>query len=143
MRYHHVVSALVRSTANRAASFIVNPPNQGKYRDLKAFLLKTFELSQSERAKRLLTIRGLGDSIPSEHMEMRLNLLGTEEPNFLFMKLFLQHMPPQVRTALAGKRITDPRTLAEEVDRYFLDAQSFVPEVLAQTSSVNHRTMTG
>ena len=116
-RYYHVVSVLGRSTATRAASFIANPPNQGKYRDLKAFLLKTFELSQSERAQRLLAIQGLGDSKPSEHMEMMLNLLGTEEPNFLFMELFLQHMPPQVRTALAGARITEPGALAEEADR--------------------------
>ena len=46
-----------------------------------------------------MAIRGLGDSKPSEHMEMMRNLLGAEEPNFLFMELFLQHMPPQVRTA--------------------------------------------
>ena len=92
-RYYHVVSALGRSTATRAANFIANPPDHGKYRDLKAFLLKTFGLSQSERAQRLLAIRGLGDSKPSEHMEMMLNLLGAEGPNFLFMELFLQHMP--------------------------------------------------
>ena len=42
-RYYQVVSALGRSTATRAASFIANPPSQGKSRDLKAFLLKTFE----------------------------------------------------------------------------------------------------
>ena len=116
-RYYHVVSVLGRSTATQAASFIANPPNQGKYRDLKAFLLKTFELSHSERAHRLLAIRGLGDSKPSEHMEMMLNLLGTEEPNCLFIALFLQHMPPQVRMA----------------------PLSFVPEVLAPTRT---RTMT-
>ena len=132
---YHVVSALGRSTATRAANFLANPPDHGKYRDLKAFLLKTFGLSQSERAQRLLAIRGLGDRKPSEHMEMMLNLLGAEEPNFLLMELFLQHMPPQVRTALAGTRITEPRALAEEADRFFLAAQSFAPVVLAPTRS--------
>ena len=88
-RCYHVVSALGRSTATRAA----NPPDHGKYRDLKAFLLKTFGLSQSERAQRLLAIQGLGDSKPSEHMEMMLNLLGAEEPNFLFT------VPPTHATA--------------------------------------------
>ena len=64
-----------------------------------------------------------------------LNLLGAQLPNFLFMELFLQHRPLQVRTALAGTRITEPRTLAEETDRFFLAAQSFAPEVLAPTRS--------
>ena len=79
----------------------------------------------------MLAIQGLGNSKPSEHMEMMLNLLGTEEPNFLFMEVFLQHMLPQVRTALAGARITEPCTLAEEADQFFLATQTFVPEVLA------------
>ena len=65
---------------------------------------------------------------------MMLNLLGAEEPNFLFMELFLQHMPPQVRTALAGTR-TERSALAEEANRFFLVAQSFAPEVLAPTRS--------
>jgi hypothetical protein len=132
-RYYHVGSALGRSTATRATSFIANPQSQGKYRDLKAFLSKTFELSLSL----LRAIRGLGDSLPSEHIEMMLNLLGTEEPNVPIMELFLQHMPPQVQTALAGTRITEPHALAEEADRFFLATQSFVPEVLAPTSSAN------
>ena len=62
-------------------------------------------------------------------MEMMLNLLGAEEPNFLFMELFLQHMPPQVRTALAGTRITEPRALADEADRFFLAAQEFCTRI--------------
>ena len=53
-------------------------------------------------------------------MEMMLNLLGAEEPGFLFTELFLQHVPPQVRTALTGARIDDPRVLAKEGDRFFL-----------------------
>ena len=118
------------TTLCRRWGLAVVPSNHGKYRYLKAFLLKTFELSQSQR---LLAIRGLWDSKPSKHMEMMLNLLGTEEPNFLFMELFLQHMPPQVWTALAGVRITDQHALAEEADQLFLAIQSFVPEVLAPT----------
>ena len=131
------MSALGTATVSRAASFIANPLSHGKYRDLKAFLLEIFELSRAEWAQRLLAIRGLGDSKPSEHMEMMLNLLGMEEPNFIFTELFLQHIPPQVRTALAGARIDDPRALAKEADRFFLATQSSVPEVLAPTRSVS------
>lgn len=134
-RYYHVVSALESSTAARAVSFITSPPAQNKYAGLKAYLLKIFELSRSERARRLLAIQGLGDSKPSEHMEMMLNLLGTEVPNFLFIELFLRHMPPHVQTALANTSITEPRALAEEADRFFLATQRFAPDVLAPTRS--------
>uniref|UniRef100_A0AAV2MGV3 DUF7041 domain-containing protein n=1 Tax=Knipowitschia caucasica TaxID=637954 RepID=A0AAV2MGV3_KNICA len=132
-RYYHVVSALRSSTATRTVSFITSPPAHGKYAGIKAYLL--FELSRSERARRLLSMQGLGDSKHSEHMEVMLNLLGSEEPNFLFMELFLQHMPPHVQTALANTAITEPRALAEEADRFFLATHRFVPDVLAPTRS--------
>lgn len=134
-RYYHVVSALGSSTAARAVSFITSPPAQDKYKGLKDYLLKIFELSRSERARRLLAIQGLGDSKPSEHMEMMLNLLGKEEPNFLFIELFLRHMPPHVQTALANTSITEPRALAEEADRFFLATQRMAPEFMAPARS--------
>ena len=84
-RYYHVVSALGSSTAARTVSFITAPPAQDKYAAFKALLLKTFELSRAEQARRLFAIQGLGDSKPLDHMEMMLRLLGTEEPNFLFI----------------------------------------------------------
>lgn len=145
-RYFHVVSALGGSTAARTVGFITSPPAAGKYAAFKAFLLKTFELSRTERARRLLAIHNLGDSKPSDHMEMMLSLLGTEEPNFLFMELFLRHMPQPVRTALANTTITEPRALAEEADRFFLATQRNSPEVLAPMRSYNPHsrdTLTG
>ena len=134
-RYAFVVAALGRSTTTRTISFISAPPAHGKYEALKAYLLETFELSESERAQRLLEMRGLGDGKPSELMARMLSLLGAEEPNFLFRELFLRHMPPQVRTALASRRITNPRELAAEADRFFLAARSSTPEMLAPIRS--------
>ena len=129
--YHHVVASLSSSTASRAVGFITNPPPTRRYAALKAHLLRLFELSLPERARRLLDISGLGDRRPSEHMEMMLNLLGDQEPNFLFRELFLRHMPPHVQTALAGSTATDPRALAEEADRYFLATHRQASELLA------------
>ncbi|XP_061688183.1 uncharacterized protein LOC133507275 [Syngnathoides biaculeatus] len=68
-------------------------------------------------------------------MEMMQNLLGTEEPNYIFMELFLRHMPPHVQTALANSTATEPRALAEEADCFFLATQRFSPEMLAATCS--------
>jgi len=76
-RYFNVVSALRSSTAARTVGFITSPPALNKYVAFKAFLLKTFELSRSERARRLMAIQGLGDSKPSEHMEMMLRTVSS------------------------------------------------------------------
>ena len=118
-KYYYVVSALGNSTASRVVSLLKNPPAREKYAALKAHLLKTFELSDTERASRLFSLQGLGDSKPSELMDCMLDLMGEHEPNFLFVQLFLRQLPSQVRAALANTMITDCRRLAEEADNFF------------------------
>lgn len=119
-KYYYVVAALNSSTANRVVSILENPPEQDKYETLKGQLLKTFGLSEAERAHQLLTLQGLGDSKPSELMDKMLALLGKNKPDFLFRHLFLHQLPTQVRAALANTTVTDCRALAEEADKIFL-----------------------
>jgi len=45
-------------------------------------------------ARHFHIVSALGDSKPSDHMETIHDLLGTEEPDFLFMGLFLRDMRP-------------------------------------------------
>ncbi|KAJ8412812.1 hypothetical protein AAFF_G00117630 [Aldrovandia affinis] len=134
-RYYYVVAALGSSVASRLVGLLTDPPEEDKYATLKALLLKTFELSTAERARRLFAIQGLGDSKPSVLMEKMLNLLGREKPCFLFMELFLRNMPTRVQVALANTTITEPRALAEEADRFFLATQRPSPDLLAPTIS--------
>ena len=79
-----------------------------------------FDLSQQERAARLLNMPGLGDRKPSALMDDMLALLGNHTSCFLFTYLFLQHLPKDVRTILAGENIDDPRTLAQRADTFWL-----------------------
>ncbi|KAG1936440.1 interleukin-1 receptor accessory protein-like 1-A [Pimephales promelas] len=79
-KYYYVVSALGNSTASRVVSLLTNPPENEKYAALKAHLLKTFELTDTERANRLFSLQGLGDSKPSELMDRMLDLLGYQMP---------------------------------------------------------------
>lgn len=134
-RYYYVVSALGSNVASRLVGLLTYPPETEKYVTLKAQLLKTFELSTAERARRLFAIQGLGDSKPSVLMERMLNLLGRERPCFLFMELFLRNMPAGVQVALANTTITGPRALAEEADRFFLATQRPSPDLLAPAVS--------
>ena len=87
----------------------------------------------AEDARHSHIVSALEDSKPSDYMETIHDLLGTEEPDFYFMELFLRDMRPHVQTALANTASVEPRALAEEADRFFLAAPRFTPEVLATT----------
>ena len=80
-------------------------------------------------------VSALEDSKPSDYKETIRDLLGTEEPDFYFMELFLRDMRLRVQAALANTASVEPRTLAKEADRFFLAARRFTPEVLATTRS--------
>ncbi|KAJ8386102.1 hypothetical protein AAFF_G00176960 [Aldrovandia affinis] len=116
-KYFYVVAALNSSTASRVLSLLQDPPEDDKYLALKQLLLETFELSEPERARKLLTLPGLGDSKPSELMDHMLTLLGNHQPCFIFRELFMQQMPSQVRATLAGSPVKDLRALAREADK--------------------------
>jgi len=87
----------------------------------------------AEDARHSHIVSALGDGVLSNHMETIHDLLGTEEPDFLHIELFLRVMRPHVQPALANT----PSALAEEADRFFLAARRFTPEVLAPTRSGN------
>ena len=119
-KYYYVVAALDQETARRLLSLLVNSPANDKYQDLKQRLLVTFDLSQQERAARLLNMPVLGDRKPSALMDDLLALLGNHASCFLFTYLFLQHLPEDVRTILASESIDDSRTLAQRADTLWL-----------------------
>lgn len=127
-KYFHVVAALDSATTRRLMGLLRNPPAADKYAALKTLLLRTYQLSDMERADRLLSLSGLGDCKPSELMENMLALLGSGDASFLFTHLFLRQLPPLVQTALAASPLIsakDYRGLAEEADRLLLASRQF------------------
>jgi len=67
--HYYVVAALDASTTARAMGLLEDPPAAGKYDTLRTLLLQLFELSEMEKADRLLSLNGLGDNNPSDLME--------------------------------------------------------------------------
>ncbi|KAK7901476.1 hypothetical protein WMY93_018245 [Mugilogobius chulae] len=127
-RYFHVVSALDSATTRRLMGLLREPPQANKYAELKKQLLQLYQLSDMERADRLLSLSGLGDSKPSELMENMLALLGSGDASFLFTHLFLRQLPVSVRTTLAASELVrkrDYRGLAEEADRLWLASRQY------------------
>jgi len=87
-KYFHVVAALDESTTARAMGLLEAPPAACKYDMLRTFLLQLFELSEMEKADRLLSLNSLGDNKPSDLME-KMSVLGSADPSFLFTHVFL------------------------------------------------------
>ena len=123
-KYYHVLSSLDTNTATRALSIITSPPPSDKHSTIKSFLTSAYGLTDGERALALLSIRGLGDSKPSELMDNMLSLLGQHRPCFLFRQIFLQQLPEHVRTPLAVSDTSDYRALALEADKLFLASRT-------------------
>lgn len=101
-KYFHVVTALDALTTTWAMALLEAPPAVGKYDALKMLLLKVFELTELEKADRLMSPNGLGDSKPLELMEHMLAVLGSMDSLFLFVHIFLRQLLARVRKALAS-----------------------------------------
>ena len=63
-KYYYVVAALDQDSAQRVIDFLENPPEANKYTAFKRRLLGAYDLSESERAARLLNMPPLGDRNP-------------------------------------------------------------------------------
>ncbi|XP_061887077.1 uncharacterized protein LOC133638459 isoform X5 [Entelurus aequoreus] len=127
-RYYLVVTALDQATTRRTKQLLRTPPQRGKYAALKNLLLRRFTLTDAERADRLLSLPGLGDSTALDLMDSMLSLLGSEEGGFIFPHLFLRQLPPAARAVLANSASLasgDYRGLAEEADRVLLASRRF------------------
>lgn len=123
-KYHYVVAALDQDTASRILDLLQHPPAAHKYQNIKDRLLKSFGLSELQRANRIIDMPDLGDEAPSVLMDKMLALMGDHDPCFLFRQLFLRRMPEDIRTTLVHSKITDPKELGEAADRLWQARQS-------------------
>ena len=84
-KYHYVVAALDQSIALRVIDVLEDPPQHGKYDNLRRRLTDVFGLSPRQRADRLLEFgaHSLGDMRPSQLMDEMLGFLGGHKPCLL------------------------------------------------------------
>ena len=116
-KYSHVVAALNPQIASRCTSILVKKPTENPYAYLKEALINRYQLSEEERADRLLDMQTLGDRRPSDLAEAILELNGDEPDHMLLRRIFMRALPPQVRNALSTSSHKDLRVLAREADR--------------------------
>ena len=132
--YFHVVAALDQETATRLIDLINRPPESDKYKTIKEWLTDTFDLSERERASRLLHFRPLGDTKPSMLMDEMLALLGGHTPCFLFEQLFLERLPEDLRAHLVGTKWDDPCQLVRQADALWSCREALPVNAVHRTS---------
>ena len=71
-KFDHVIAMLDNKTANQCLSILVSPP-ETPYTALKQKLTKTFSLTKSEKASRIIKMDGLGDRTPTQCLVTMLN----------------------------------------------------------------------
>jgi hypothetical protein len=126
----HTLSAMSEETADLIQAWLTEQPEQLEYEDLKAYILKRFSLSETDRAQRVLSLaqQPLGDSTARDRWEEIQSLLilpagknGPPKTVSLEREIFLQSLPDAVRQSLPDAHTMETRDLIAQADK-LLDA---------------------
>ncbi len=117
-KFNHIMASLPKETINTVVDIVEEIRTyDDPYEALKDRLLKGFKITRWARMSQIIHHPGLGDLRPSQLLDKMLALLspGTA-PGELFMGLFMEKMPPEIRNGVALKDYENPRDLAADAD---------------------------
>ena len=143
--FNYVVMQLDQKTASRLMDVIENPGEEDPYKALKDRLLESFELTDRERASRILDWTGLGDRRPSQCLEDMILIMprGLTDLGILFKEQFLRQLAPEVRSHLAqstnmkNSTVESLRRLAKEADHYYESTGARVNALSTETEAMS------
>ena len=117
-KYAQTLQALPQEVLIECEHVVVNE-GQDRYRHLKEALIKAYGKSRAKKNAELLAMSsrpgGLGDRKPS-NLLMKIRNLSGSSYEALERAMFLNQLPPQVRTALASSKAATNDELATEAD---------------------------
>ena len=117
-KYAQILQALPQEVLMECEHAITNE-GQERYRVLKEALIKAYGKSRAKKSAELLAMAarpgGLGDRKPS-NLLMKIRNLSGSSYEALERAMFLNQLPPQVRTALASSKAATNDELATEAD---------------------------
>ena len=144
-KFSNVVAHLDAQTAALASDIVKADPREenNPYTELKRRILEALSLSCNEKADKLLDLNGFGDKIPSQGLQAMLKLVPeaeAEKPGFLFRRIFLRQLTPEVRNLLAqtehtGNTVGSLRLLAKQADHYYHSTGARINAVSASGGS--------
>jgi len=99
-------------------SLLTNTSSTTPYKDLKAKLVSSYTLSHWQQVSHVIHHPGLGDRHPTALMDAMLALLPEDEvPGSLFLGLFLERLPVEMRDHLVASNFKNPSKMALHADR--------------------------
>jgi hypothetical protein len=131
-KFDYVVAALDNATASEVKDLLLHPPPEDKYTAIKNALLAAFSKSQAEKDAELLSLSGLGDKKPSALLRKIRSLNSDAET--LRRAVFLNQLPVEVQSVLAGQKIADLDELAQAADR-IMEVRK--PDLTSNTHSIS------
>ena len=144
-KFNQVVAQFDSTTAAFATDIIRADQKEEDqpYTKLKQRILEVLSLSCNEKADKLLDLNGFGDKTPSQGLQAMLKLVPATEaqnPGFLFRRIFLRQLTPDVRNNLAqtehtASTVDSLRQLAKQADRYYHSTGARINAIAASGGS--------
>ena len=122
-KFHHVVSVLPQEIALRVMPAVESLD----YQMLKTALLEAYDLTETQRATKLLHLQGLGDKLPSVLTSEIIALVPSgKSPDYLERQIFLEQLPAAVQQNMAAHETErDLWKLAKIPDGYVIATCEF------------------
>lgn len=115
-KYNYVVSAIDTDILTQIADFLLNPPTENKYEELKIRLIDIYSESNEKKLRKLLSEVSLGDKKPSQLLAEMSRLGGTSISQEVLRTLWMQHLPTHIQSVLTTS--SDPlENLAKMADK--------------------------
>ena len=118
-KFDHVIQKLPQNIMVSVQGLIMNKAlSSTPYEDLKAKLVSSYTLSRWQRINKLIHHPALGDRRPTALMDAMLALLPDDEvPGSLFLGLFLERLPVEMRDHLVANEFKTPSEMALHADK--------------------------
>jgi len=118
-KFDHVIQKLPQNIMVSVQGLIMNATSSSTpYEELKAKLVSSYTLSRWQRINKLIHHPALGDRRPTALMDAMLALLPDDEvPGSLFLGLFLERLPVEMRDHLVANEFKTPSEMALHADK--------------------------
>ena len=139
-KFDHVIQKLPQAIMVSVRGLIMNSASSSStpYEDLKAKLVSSYTLSRWQRVNKLIHHPSLGDQRPTALMDAMLALLPDDEvPGSLFLGLFLERLPVEMRDHLVAKDFKTPSDMALHADKLWDARKTQVADSLLAAASTS------
>lgn len=110
-----VIAQLEKQDIQNIADLIYSPPEQNYYQAIKDRLISLYEESNSAQAKKLLSQVELGEQKPSQLLRKMQNLNREKFPESTIQMMWLDHLPPHVRSVLTVSEAFKIKTTLDDL----------------------------